>query len=87
MAGFSNISAVTIPATGINGSVVVGGEASANSFKNDGSFEVMAENVSGNAGDTVTVVFKFNKNPGICASYLGLDMTVTRLNMSQADMF
>lgn len=65
---FSNISAVTIPATGINGSVVVGGEVSANSFKNDGSFEVMAENVSGNAGDTVTVVFKFNKNPGICAS-------------------
>lgn len=65
---FSNIKAVTVPATGINGSVVVGGDAVANSFKNDGSFEVMAENVSGNAGDTVTVVFKFNKNPGICAS-------------------
>lgn len=67
---FSNISAVTVDATGINGSVVVGGEATANTFKNDGSFEVMADNVSGKAGDTVTVSIRFNKNPGICASVL-----------------
>lgn len=65
---FSNIDAVAIKANGIDGSVVVGGEASANTFKNDGSFEVMADNVSGKPGDTVTVVFRFNKNPGICAS-------------------
>lgn len=65
---FSNISAVTVNATGINGSVVVGGEATPNTFKNDGSFEVMADNVSGKPGDTVTVSFRFNKNPGICAS-------------------
>lgn len=65
---FSNIDAVTIPANGINGSIVVGSDATANTFKNDGSFEVMADNVSGKAGDTVTVSFRFNKNPGICAS-------------------
>lgn len=65
---FSNIEAVAIKANGIDGSVVVGGEATANTFKNDGSFEVMADNVSGKPGDTVTVAFRFNKNPGICAS-------------------
>ncbi len=65
---FSNIDAVTVKANGINGSVVVGGDATANTFKNDGSFEVMADNVSGKPGDTVTVTFRFNKNPGICAS-------------------
>ncbi len=64
----ANIDAQTVKANGINGSVVVGGEATANNFKNDGSFEVMADNVSGKAGDTVTVAFRFNKNPGICAS-------------------
>lgn len=67
---FSNISAVSVKASGINGSVVVGGDATANTFKNDGSFEVMADNVSGKAGDTVTVSIRFNKNPGICASVL-----------------
>lgn len=65
---FSDIDAVVVKATGINGSVVVGGEATANTFKNDGSFEVMADNVSGKAGDTVTISIRFNNNPGICAS-------------------
>lgn len=67
---FANISGVTVDAVGINGSVVVDGEATAKYFKNDGSFEVMADNVSGKPGDTVKISFKFNKNPGICASVL-----------------
>lgn len=67
---FSNIKPEYIEATGINGNIVVGGDTTPNVFKNDGSFEVMADNVSGNPGDTVTVAIKFNHNPGICAAIL-----------------
>lgn len=64
----ANIDAQTVKANGINGSVVVGGNAETIEFKNDGSFEVKADSVSGKAGENVTVSFRFNKNPGICAS-------------------
>lgn len=52
---------------GTDGSVVVGSDAKANSFRNDGSPEIMIENVSGNPGDTVTVRFQMKNNPGIVA--------------------
>ncbi|MDE5648491.1 MAG: hypothetical protein K2I33_01105, partial [Oscillospiraceae bacterium] len=52
---------------GTDGSVVVGSEAKANSFRNDGSPEIMIENVSGKPGDTVTVRFQMKNNPGIVA--------------------
>lgn len=65
---FANIKAVSLTARGINGSVAVGGAAETNEFVNDGSFEVKADCVSGKPGDTVSVTFRFNKNPGICAS-------------------
>ncbi|MCM1226070.1 MAG: cohesin domain-containing protein [Clostridium sp.] len=65
---FSDYAANTIPVTGINGSVVVGGTATETQFTNDGSFEIKADSVSGNPGDEVTVVFRCQNNPGICAS-------------------
>lgn len=64
---FSNWEAQGVKFSGINGSVVVGSEATPNSFKNDGTPEIMAENVSGNPGDTVTVRFQMKNNPGIVA--------------------
>lgn len=61
--------------TGTDGAVVVGSEAAANSFRNDGSPEIMAENVSGKPGDTVTVRFQMKNNPGIvaCVFRFGFD--------------
>ncbi len=54
--------------TGVDGAVYVGSEAAPNSFENGGNFEIMAENVSGNPGDEVTVTFKVNNNPQILRS-------------------
>ncbi|MGN0621618.1 MAG: cohesin domain-containing protein [Porcipelethomonas sp.] len=65
---FANYEGKTISGmTGVDGSVVVGSEAVPNSFKNGGNFEIMAENVSGNPGDTVTVKFDVKNNPGFVA--------------------
>jgi len=64
---FSNWNGEDVAFSGINGSVVVGSEAKENSFKNDGTPEIKADNVSGNAGDTVTVSFNMKNNPGIVA--------------------
>lgn len=64
---FANIQAVSLKATGIDGAVVVGGTAQDTPFKNDGSFEVRADTVSGKPGDIVKVSIRFNNNPGICA--------------------
>lgn len=60
---------------GTDGAVVVGSESAANSFRNDGSPEIMAENVSGKPGDTVTVRFQMKNNPGIvaCVFRFGFD--------------
>lgn len=52
---------------GTDGSVTVGSDAKANSFRNDGSPEIMIENASGKPGDTVTVKFQMKNNPGIVA--------------------
>ncbi len=64
--------------TGIDGAVYVGSEAAPNSFENGGNFEIMAENVSGNPGDEVTVTFKVNNNPGFvaCLFRFGYDSDV-----------
>jgi hypothetical protein len=76
---FANYSCKTVTGmTGVDGSVVVGSEATPNSFENGGNFEIMAENVSGNPGDTVTVSFKLNNNPGFvaCLFRFGYDSDV-----------
>ena len=64
---FSNWDAQAVKFSTTDGSVVVGSDAPANSFKNDGSAEIMATNVSGKPGDTVTVSFNMKNNPGIVA--------------------
>ncbi|MGN1481423.1 cohesin domain-containing protein [Porcipelethomonas sp.] len=64
---FSNWDAQSVKFSTTDGAVVVGSEATPNSFKNDGSAEIMATNVSGNPGDTVTVTFNMKNNPGIVA--------------------
>lgn len=64
---FSSWEGKSVAFNGTDGAVVVGSEAEANSFRNDGSPEIMAENVSGNPGDTVTVRFQMKNNPGIVA--------------------
>lgn len=67
---FSNYSPSKVEGmTGVSGYVTVGSEAEPNSFKNGGNFEIMAENVSGNPGDTVTVRFMANNNPGFVACF------------------
>ena len=72
---FSNWNAQSVKFSTTDGAVVVGSEATENSFKNDGSAEIMATNVSGNPGDTVTVSFNMKNNPGIVAvSYTHLDV-------------
>ncbi|MGN0613010.1 MAG: hypothetical protein ACI4JB_03840 [Porcipelethomonas sp.] len=65
---FSNWNSQTIEFTGIDGAIVVGGEATENTFNDDGTPQVMASNVSGKAGDTVTVSFHIQNNPGVVAN-------------------
>lgn len=65
---FSDYVPTSLDVKSINGSVVVGGNPVEKQFANDGSFEVKADSVSGNPGDTVTVSFQFKNNPGVCAT-------------------
>ncbi len=67
---FANWDSETIEFTGIDGAVIVGGEATENKFNEDGTPQVMVQNVSGKAGDTVKVSFYIENNPGVVANIL-----------------
>ena len=63
--GFTNWECEEVSFTGVDGAIVVGGEASENEFNDDNTPQVMASNISGKAGDTVQVTFNIKNNPGV----------------------
>lgn len=65
---FSNWDATSVKFTGIDGAVYVGSDAPENQFKNNGTPELMVQNASGKAGDTIKVSFCMNNNPGLVAT-------------------
>lgn len=67
---FANWDGETVKFTGIDGAVIVGGEATENKFNEDGTPQVMVSNVSGKAGDTVKVAIYVENNPGVVANIL-----------------
>lgn len=67
---FGNWDSQTVNFTGIDGAVVVGAEATENKFNDDGTPQVMVQNVSGKAGDTVKVSIYIENNPGVVANLL-----------------
>lgn len=67
---FANWDGQTVEFTGIDGAVIVGGEATENKFNDDGTPQIMVSNVSGKAGDTVKVSIYVENNPGVVANIL-----------------
>lgn len=65
---FTNWDAQAVHFTGIDGAVVVGDDVEENKFNDDDSPQVMASNVSGKPGETVTVSFNIKNNPGIAGN-------------------
>ncbi len=67
---FANWDGETVEFTGVDGAIIVGGEATENKFNDDGTPQVMVSNVSGKAGDTVKVAIHIENNPGVVANIL-----------------
>lgn len=67
---FANWDSKTVKFTGIDGAVIVGGEATENKFNDDDTPQIMVQNVSGKAGDTVKVSINVQNNPGVVANIL-----------------
>ena len=67
---FANWDTKIIEFTGIDGAIVVGGEATENKFNDDDTPQIMAANVNGKPGDTVTVPISVKNNPGVIANIL-----------------
>ena len=60
----------TVKFVQIDGAIVVGGSAEENQFTDSSEPQIMVSNVSGNPGDTVTVIFKIKNNPGVVGNIL-----------------
>ena len=60
----------TVKFVQIDGAVVVGGSAEENQFTDSSEPQLMVSNVSGNPGDTVTVIFSVKNNPGVVGNIL-----------------
>ena len=54
----------------LDGAVVVGGDAEENKFTDSSEPQLLVSNVSGKAGDTVTVIFSVKNNPGVVGNIL-----------------
>ncbi len=67
---FPNWDAEDVKFTGIDGAVIVGGDAEENKFNDNSDPQIMVSNVSGKAGDTVKVSFNVKNNPGVVANVL-----------------
>lgn len=67
---FANWDSQSVKFTPIDGAVIVGGEAAENKFNEDGTPQVMVQNVSGKAGETVKVSIYIENNPGVVANIL-----------------
>ena len=60
----------TVKFVQIDGAIVVGGTAEDNNFTDSTEPQLLVSNVSGNPGDTVTVIFKVKNNPGVVGNIL-----------------
>ena len=60
----------TVKFVQIDGAIVVGGNAEENQFTDSTEPQLLVSNVSGNPGDTVTVIFKVKNNPGVVGNIL-----------------
>lgn len=60
----------TVKFVQIDGAIVVGGNAEDNQFTDSTEPQLLVSNVSGNPGDTVTVIFKVKNNPGVVGNIL-----------------
>lgn len=67
---FCNWNCDTIKFTGIDGAVIVGGEAVENKFNDDSAPQIMVSNASGKPGETVKVAISLKNNPGIVSNLL-----------------
>lgn len=63
---FTNYDCQTLAVSGINGYVSVGDVQAPTQAPAGSDFTIVTNNVSGNAGDTIEVIFNVANNPGIC---------------------